>query len=260
MTQYVFDNADTRAETRFAALAAFDAASHAVLAAAGVAPGWACWEVGGGDGGIGRWLADQVGAGGSVLVTDIDPHWIPAADRPGLTVRRHDVVTDELPDTTFDLIHARLVLIHLPDRHAVLDRLTAALNPGGRLVLEEFDLRHPPTPRTADPHHVATFDAVHTPLLRALESRGVDATWAGSLPDTFVARGFLDVRVNTTTSLWRGGSEEIQLHRVNAEQLAGPLAAAGVSPRALADFSALLEDPTFTVWSYPMVSVTGTRA
>ncbi|MCP2303116.1 class I SAM-dependent methyltransferase [Actinokineospora globicatena] len=259
MTHYVFDNADTRTKTRFAALAAFDPASHAALAAAGVAPGWTCWEVGGGDGSIGHWLSEQVGAGGSVLVTDIDPRWIPAPDRPDLTVRRHDVVTDELPGGTFDLIHARLVLIHLPDRQAVLDRLVSALKPGGRLVVEEFDLRHPLTPRTADPHHVATFDAVHAPLLGVFESREVGATWARSLPDAFIARGLQDVRVDTTTALWRGGSEEIELHRVNVEQLAEPLAAAGVSPRTLAAFYALLEDPAFAVWSYPLVSVTGTR-
>jgi trans-aconitate methyltransferase len=48
-------------------------------------------------------------------------------------------VTDPLPDAAFDLIHARLVLIHVPEREEVLARLVAALKPGGWMVEEEFD-------------------------------------------------------------------------------------------------------------------------
>lgn len=39
----------------------------------------------------------------------------------------------------FDLMHARLVLEHLPRREDVLDRLVSALRPGGWLLLEDYD-------------------------------------------------------------------------------------------------------------------------
>jgi len=49
-----------------------------------------------------------------------------------MEIRRHNIVSDPLPDAAFDLIHARLVLIHIPEREKVLARLVAALKPGGR--------------------------------------------------------------------------------------------------------------------------------
>jgi SAM-dependent methyltransferase len=72
-------------------------------------------------------------------VTDIDERYLESLHVPNLEVRRHDIVTDPLPEAAFDLIHARLVLIHLPQREEVLSRLVAALKPGGWLVDEEFD-------------------------------------------------------------------------------------------------------------------------
>jgi SAM-dependent methyltransferase len=95
--------------------------------------------VGGGGGSVAAWLAKRVNPGGHVLVTDIDPRFLESLSTPNLEVRRHDISRDSLPETGFDLIHARLVLIHLPDRSLVLERLAAALKPGGWLVIEEFD-------------------------------------------------------------------------------------------------------------------------
>ncbi|WP_245614096.1 methyltransferase domain-containing protein [Actinokineospora inagensis] len=223
---------------------------------AGVAPGWRCWEVGGGSGGIGRWLSDRVGADGSVLVTDIDTRWLTDDDRDNLTVRQHDVVAEEPPAGGFDLIHARLVLIHLPQRHAVLDRLISSLKPGGRLVLEEFDLRHPLATQAG---HRAEFDAVQDAFLRVMTTREVDIDWARSLPENFAARDLDDVHVHTHTILWRGGSPEIQLYRVNVEQVAADLATEGISAQALDDFYALLGNPAFTAWSHPLVSISAAR-
>jgi trans-aconitate methyltransferase len=53
-------------------------------------------------------------------------------------VVRHDVTTDAIPSARYDLIHARLVLSHLPQRGDVMQRLVQALRPGGWLVIEDF--------------------------------------------------------------------------------------------------------------------------
>ncbi|GAA3009707.1 class I SAM-dependent methyltransferase [Actinokineospora diospyrosa] len=258
MTRYVFDNADTRNRTRFDVLgAALDPTTHGELTAAGVGPGLRCWEVGGGDGGIGHWLAGQVGPTGSVVITDIDPRWIPAHD--GTTVLRHDVTRDDPPGHDFDLIHARLVLLHLPQRATVLDRLVSSLKPGGRLVLEEYDLEQPLLPRTTTPHHRAVFDAVHEAFLRVLMARDVDLGWARATPEEFITRGLRDVRTRTHTPLWHGGPGQVQLYRVNVAQLTAPLLTDGVTEADLAAFMALLDNPAFAVWSHPLVSTTGTR-
>jgi SAM-dependent methyltransferase len=60
---------------------------------------------------------------------------------PNLEVRRHDVATDPLPENAFDLVHARVVLQHVPPRDQAQARLAAALKPGGWLVVEDFDSR-----------------------------------------------------------------------------------------------------------------------
>src|SRR5262249_24306207 len=111
------------------------------LGTTGIGPGWYCLEVGSGNGAVGAWMADRVGPSGYVLLTDIDPRFMErSAYRrpPHMELRRHDIGTDPLPQQAFDLIHARLVLCHVPQRQKALARLVAALKPRGWLVVEDF--------------------------------------------------------------------------------------------------------------------------
>src|SRR5262245_52790165 len=144
MNAYIFDNA-AEAETaqRFANLdALYNFRTFRFLETAGIEPGWRCLEVGGGSGSVAAWMADRVGPLGYVLVTDIDPRFIEGRQRnANVELRRHDIGTDPLPEQTFDLIHARLVLQHVPQRLEALARLVTALKPRGWLVIEEFDGR-----------------------------------------------------------------------------------------------------------------------
>ena len=45
-----------------------------------------------------------------------------------------------IPGAPYDLVYARLVLFHLPERVAVLGRLWDAVAPGGHLVVQDYDL------------------------------------------------------------------------------------------------------------------------
>jgi SAM-dependent methyltransferase len=58
---------------------------------------------------------------------------------PNLDILRHDVTRDEFPEGSFDLVHVRAVLMHLPDRMAVLRRMVSRLAPGGWLLAEDCD-------------------------------------------------------------------------------------------------------------------------
>ncbi len=92
-----------------------------------------CWEIGAGSGSVSTWLAGRVA---TVLSTDIDLQF--HADMPAnVTVLRHDVENDDLPDERFDLIHARAVMQHLPERESVIAALVSRLAPKGWLVLED---------------------------------------------------------------------------------------------------------------------------
>src|SRR3954452_15906451 len=142
LNKYVFDNAATQAQQRFESLEAlYDDRTKRFLSATGVSQGWHCLEVGAGGGSVASWMADRVGATGRVLVTDIDPSHLSqleSVSRPNVEVQVHDVGVDAIPETTFDLIHARLVLIHVPQREAALARLVNALKPGGWIVVEDY--------------------------------------------------------------------------------------------------------------------------
>ncbi|HVW35348.1 MAG TPA: class I SAM-dependent methyltransferase, partial [Acidimicrobiia bacterium] len=117
----------------------FDPATKQYIARLGVPIGGRCLEVGAGAGSIARWLCEQVGPDGGVLATDLETDFLETLTEKNLEVRRHDVVVDPLEDSAFDLIHARLVVEHVPERDAVLRRLVGALRPGGWLILEDFD-------------------------------------------------------------------------------------------------------------------------
>jgi SAM-dependent methyltransferase len=136
---YLLDNRQPEAGRRFEALAElFDPVTFRHLAGVGVSAGWACWEVGAGGVSVPAWLAEQVGPSGRVLATDIDTTWMPPTGA-GFQVLRHDVGVEPPPAGAFDLVHARLLLTHVPERIKALASMVQALRPGGWLVIEDAD-------------------------------------------------------------------------------------------------------------------------
>src|SRR5882724_9938718 len=137
---YLLDNAGRETPARFNALTSlFDSGTIRHFENCGVGSGWQCLEIGGGGGSIASWLAARVGGMGRVVATDIDPRFLKALNHPLVEVWQHNIVSDPLPEAAFDLVHARLVLIHVPQREEVLRRMIRALKPGGWLLSEEFD-------------------------------------------------------------------------------------------------------------------------
>ena len=137
---YLLDNRQTQAGVRFAALAElFDPATFARVQRLGIASGWRCWEVGAGGRSVPAWLAERTGPRGLVLATDIDVSWLDGPTPEQLRVLRHDVGTEPAPGTDLDLVHARLVLTHVPGREQALAAMAGALRPGGWLLVEEAD-------------------------------------------------------------------------------------------------------------------------
>ncbi len=108
-----------------------------VLDQIGIGSTWRCLEIGAGAGSIARDLARRA-IGGDVVATDLDVRFLPR-DVPNLTVLQHDITSDELPGEAFDLIHARMVLEHIPARDDVLRRLVTWLAPGGWICVEGID-------------------------------------------------------------------------------------------------------------------------
>jgi SAM-dependent methyltransferase len=231
------------------------------LTSTGVGRGWRCLEVGGGSGSISQWLADQVGPEGHVLATDINPRFLANSGRANLEVRRHDVGTDPLPESTFDLIHTRLVLIHVPQREATIGRLVNALKPGGWLVVEDYDpIIIDRTFPIANNEHAATMRKCLHALRSLMESRGMDMGWGRSLYRRFVAAGLVDVAMQGHMDLRSGSSPGARLDKLNLSQVRDEALREGlVTPEELDRMLSLLDDPRFVFASPVMFSARGQR-
>jgi SAM-dependent methyltransferase len=258
--RYVFDNAVT-AETgmRFSGLeATYDPATIGYLTGVGVTAGWACWEIGAGGGSIASWLAKRVGPAGSVLATDIDPRFIPASELAQLEVARHDVTTDAIPAARYDLIHARLVLSHLPQRGDVTVRLVQALRPGGWLVIEDFSGAFERGTEPVGPAG-ARFRKVNMALGEFLARSNEDQSdFAASLPHLLASLGLTDVGGEGRVVFGRGGSPSARVLEAGLRQAGDRMIAAGLVDRlALDEAIAYLDTPSSVVSMPTMVSAWG---
>jgi len=251
--RYLLDNAAQQTAGRFSGLeACFDEVAQAQLAARGIGPGWHCLEVGAGSGSIARWMAERVGPQGHVLATDIDTRWVRRDGLAQLEVIQHDISRGPVREDAFDLIHARLVLVHLPRRDAVLARLVASLKPGGWLVIEDFDslLPHCLDPANDDER---VFVKVGRGLVQGLHGRGADTTYPRTLPHRLSSAGLVEVGGTGQLTIYRGGSPAAQLQIANIDQVGDGLIKAGLITSGERDiFRRLLDDPSF-VGNHPLM-------
>ena len=192
---YLLANAETGAADRLAAMSEiFDSVTFRHLRATGLGPGWRCWEVGAGGTTVVSWLAEAVGPGGAVVATDLDTSLLEPAAGPNVDVLRHDVARDQAPAGPFDLVHARLVLVHVPDRRRALDAMAGALKPGGWLVVEDADPALQPLacPDVAGPDEELA-NKVRSAFRTLLARRGADLAYGRTLPRSLREAGLVDV-------------------------------------------------------------------
>jgi SAM-dependent methyltransferase len=221
-------------------------------------PGAACWEVGAGGGSVARLMARVAGPAGRVVATDIEPARLVPQDN--LTVLQHDVRGDLPPGGPFDVIHARLVLLHLPERRRVLRQLSQALAPGGWLVVEEWDCGTALRVLAAPSDDTAKlFQQVVEALLGCLQERGADLAWAQNVHTEMALAGLTEVDTVTRAESWAGGSAGLSLHRTNSRQLEPKLLGMGITAEQLRAFRELTRRPDFAAMSYQFVSTRGRR-
>jgi SAM-dependent methyltransferase len=253
-TRYVLDNAKPEATGRFDALAAiFDAGTRRHVETLGPVDNWRCLEVAAGGGSIARWLADRVGPDGRVVATDIDIGHLRALSLPNLEVLQQNILEDGLREASFDLVHARLLLVHLPQREEALDRMISALRPGGWLLAEEFDGVSTRADSLLNPAETLLKSSMA--WWAVMEAAGVEIGYGRRLAARLKAHGLVEVDAEASIPLWQGGSPFSQLIKANWNQLHDQMVASGLVTEAeLADDLQRLEDPAFmsfgeTMWS-----------
>ena len=258
-------HADAEPDTERARLrlleARYDRDTFRRLAALGTLEGARCLEVGAGTGSVARWLAHRVGPGGRVVATDRDPRPLDDLDEQGVEVRRHDILLDETEEATYDLVHCRALLLHLPDPMLALRRMVGALRPGGWLLVEDADYV---TMVAADPDHplASAFDRAIADQCDALRRAGlVDLRFGRRLPGLVSLLGLTDLGVEATVALRHGGGSEAALLRQSLYRPpASALVAGPVTPRAVDAIVAATHDPSFGFLDALSVAAWGRKA
>lgn len=216
-------------------------------------PGARCLEVGAGRGSIARWLCGHVGPRGQVTATDLDTDWLAELSLPNLRVLRHDLRTDDFPERSFDLIHARAVLMHLENRMATLRRMVSWLAPGGWLLVEDGDFG------------MWTGDA--DPVWA-----GYPRAWHEAFPHGSLGQGRVLLRQISQLGLERIGAEgELDIvqpgtplgefYRLSTVATAKPLVAAGaLTADEAAQLIARLDQPDFLACGFAFIGAWGRRS
>jgi SAM-dependent methyltransferase len=231
MTTYVFDQRWQREHDRLRSLEKlFNGVTQRRLLERGLDEGWRCLEVGCGAGGIALWMADRAGSEGHVVATDLDTRFVDPSGRSNLEVQEHNILIDEVEEGSFDLVHARAVVEHLPERERVLAKLISALRPGGWLVLEDVHFGGPMAAAASRYFYPRQQGDVVERMYRAIDlvfaAAGADASFGPALPGSMKDAGLLDVGGDVHAPIVQGGSERWVTGTV--EQLAERLVATGV--------------------------------
>src|SRR4051812_13956142 len=117
----------------------WEAASARLLDRIGLGPGDRCLDAGCGPGATMRLMAERVGRFGEVVGVDLDGELgAQVADHPQCRFVQGDV--RDAPGGPYDLVFARLLLLHADDPAALLAQLWAQVAPGGHLVVQDYDM------------------------------------------------------------------------------------------------------------------------
>jgi len=211
-----------------------------------------CLEVGGGRGSITRWLAERVGPEGHVTATDLQLDFLDAIDAANVEALRHDIRTDTFPEESFDLVHTRAVLMHVPDDPSVLKRMVSWLRPGGWLLLEEPDFGL--WLADADPGWSARPDVWHRTFPSGSLSRG------RSLLRQIPTLGLVDIGADAEVDIVQAGTPLAEFHQLSMAAIGQAAVKAGTMTSEQA--TALIEPPTqpdFLACGFVHIGVWGRR-
>lgn len=180
--------------------------ARALFDAVGVRAGSAVIDVGCGVMGVLHVLAERAGAGGRVVGLDRAPRMVEAgrrlaADR-GLPVEfiEADAAATGLPDGSFDLVHARTLLLNVSNPREILTEMVRIARPGGVVAVQEPDA----AAWTCDPPHPA-WDILRAGVLTAYRRTGKDFNIGRRVARLLRDTGIDDVSVRPTARVTHVG-------------------------------------------------------
>jgi SAM-dependent methyltransferase len=258
VTQTVLEPEVDQERARLEAIALLtDPASIRYMQAMGVAEGWQCAEVGAGAGSIARWLSTRVGYSGKVVAVDINTEYLRDLRSPNIEVREQDITTTPLEKGVYDLVHVKILLMHLPERDKVLQELVEALKPGGYLLVEEADIRSIQTCSPPEPLITRAASALATFFYFG----GADPGYGLKLLPAVKRTGLEKIGTDCQLTAIQAGTPEMQTITLSLAKLAPIILQAGLMGKHEVERAfELLEQPSdLTVYTPITVSVWGQR-
>ncbi|HYB25467.1 MAG TPA: methyltransferase domain-containing protein [Solirubrobacteraceae bacterium] len=172
----------------------------------GVDSGSSAIDVGCGVLGVVHLLAERVGADGRVIGLDREPRMVESgrgfAEQHGLAVEfiEADATATGLPDQSFDLVHARTLLLNVQNPQDVLAEMVRITKPGGVVAVQEPDA----SAWNCDPPHPA-FDILRAAILNAYRRTGKDFNIGRRIGRMLRDTGLHDVHVRPTARVTNTG-------------------------------------------------------
>ncbi|WP_394843486.1 methyltransferase domain-containing protein [Pendulispora brunnea] len=199
-----------------------DPMSRALVWKFGIAPNARCLEMGAGAGSMAYWFAEQCPAG-RVVAADIDPRYLDTGRAPNLEVARVDLTKHDFPAASFDWIHTRLVLSHIPQRDDILRRAISWLKPGGAILVEDYYIL------SLDHFPYEEIKTVFSALARTFVTQESDIHWGRRIPNKLAELGIHDIKLTMTPitiglpgpceDLWRIALEQFFPYMVEKQLL-----------------------------------------
>jgi len=181
--------------------------SEALLDRVELAPGDSAIDLGCGPRGILDLLHHRVSPGGRVVGLDSDPAHVAMAREFVASRGMRDVELLEgdarrtgLPADSFELVHARTLLINVPEPESVLAEMVRLARPGGWVASLEPDCEH----SIYYPHH-PVFDRLHELFMVAFSRNGADPLIGRRLGELYRRAGLEDVDVDARAAVYPVG-------------------------------------------------------
>lgn len=238
-----------------------------LLEQTGVGPGARVLDLGCGPQGSLEVLAERVGPSGAIVGLEKNAETVALARAfvrerglAGVEIVEGDARATGLPRASFDLVHARLVLVNVPKPEEIIREMVALSRPGGVVASHEADyLAH-----RCDPPH-PSWDRLFAVYEAYSRDNGVDLFIGRRMHGLFRAAGLVDIRVNPLIHVYPPGHSRRYifidfLHNVRAHLLARGLIGADELDAHLRALQEHLARPDVLVVSHLFFQVWGRTA
>ncbi|HEY4010144.1 MAG TPA: methyltransferase domain-containing protein [Acidobacteriaceae bacterium] len=257
---YALKTGDSGAERLRLLDRVYGASTRRLLLEAGLKPGMRVLDMACGVGTVTCWIAEQVGASGTVVAADVSPDqlavaratWDACEGLPPVEYIEASAYDTGLPAESFDLVHTRLLLCHLARPEDAVAEFYRLLKPGGVFVCHDLYLSGT---ISAPPSRALTRSIEIGHALG--KSIGVNYDHGLQLPARMLEAGFQAPEVSFVAPVYMRGPEK-RLWELTFTEIGPAFVRAGVATaqeveELAAQMKREAEDETTVMGQYPLI-------